>query len=68
MMKIQTLLCVTGLAFTTASVADNHGADAPQWGMGNPVEIYGCQFKDGVDGYKQAVKHAALVNEWAAEQ
>lgn len=67
MMKIQTLICVTGLAFTTASIADNHGADAPQWGMGNPVEIYGCQFKDGVDGYKQAVKHAALVNEWAAE-
>ena len=66
-MKIHLLVFATSLAFTTAAIADNHGADAPQWGVGNPVEIYGCQFKDGVDGYKQAVKHAALVNDWAAE-
>ena len=48
-MKIHTLICVFSMAVTTTSFADNHGADAPQWGMGNPVEIYGCQFKAGVD-------------------
>ena len=66
-MKICAFAGAFSIAFTAASIADNHAPDAPEWGMGNPVEIYGCQFKDGVDGYKQAIKHANLVNDWAEE-
>ena len=66
-MKICAFAGAFSIAFTAASIAENHAPDAPEWGMGNPVEIYGCQFKDGVDGYKQAIKHANLVNDWAEE-
>ena len=64
-MKIQSLLGTACLLFTPLALADDHASGEAEWAMGNPVEIYGCSFKEGVDGYKQSVKHAAFVNAWA---
>ena len=53
------------LAASTLTFADNHAGDTPQWGAGAPIEIYGCKFKDGVNGYEQSQKFAASWNAWA---
>ncbi len=53
------------MAASTVTFADNHAGDMPQWGAGAPLEIYGCKFKDGVDGYEQSQKFAKSWNEWA---
>jgi hypothetical protein len=67
LMNFRLLIGVAGIAATSVALADNHAANEPEWSMGNPVEIYGCSFKDGINGYQQSIKHAALVNAWAEE-
>ena len=59
-MNFRLLIGVAGIAATSVALADNHAANEPEWSMGNPVEIYGCSFKDGINGYQQSIKHAAL--------
>jgi hypothetical protein len=66
-MKSKLLLLGTLVLCHTQSIADNHAGTEPTWSMGAPVEIYGCSFKEGVDGYKQSQKFAAGWNEWANE-
>ena len=53
------------MAASTVTFADNHAGDMPQWGAGAPLEIYGCKFKDGINGYEQSQKFAKSWNEWA---
>jgi hypothetical protein len=67
LMNFRLLIGVAGIAAASVALADNHPANEPEWSMGSPVEIYGCSFKDGIDGYQQSIKHAALVNAWAEE-
>ena len=63
-MKIPSLVGVACIVAAPLALADNHASGNPEWSMGNPVEIYGCSFKDGVNGYEMSMKHAALVNAW----
>ena len=67
LLNFRLLIGAAGIAAASLTLADNHAASEPEWSMGNPVEIYGCSFKDGIDGYQQSIKHAALVNAWAEE-
>ena len=66
-MKIPSLIGAACIIAAPLALADNHASGDPEWSMGNPVEIYGCSFKDGVNGYEMSVKHAALVNAWGEE-
>ena len=66
-MNTQSLIAAAFIAASPLAFADNHASDELEWSMGSPVEIYGCSFKEGVDGYKQSIKHAAAVNAWAEE-
>ena len=66
-MNFRLLIGAAGIAVASFTLADNHAANEPEWSMGSPVEIYGCSFKDGIDGYQQSIKHAALVNAWAEQ-
>jgi len=63
------LLINASVAITaTLAVTASHAEETPTWATGNPVEIYGCNFKDGVNGYEQSQKFAASWNQWADEQ
>ena len=66
-MKIPSLVGAAYIIAAPLALADNHASGNPEWSMGNPVEIYGCSFKDGVNGYEMSMKHAALVNAWGEE-
>ena len=58
-MNTQSLIAAAFIAASPLAFADNHASDELEWSMGSPVEIYGCSFKEGVDGYKQSINHAA---------
>ena len=47
-MNFRLLIGAAGIAVASFTLADNHAASEPEWSMGNPVEIYGCSFKDGI--------------------
>ena len=59
-MKIPSLIGAACIIAAPLALADNHASGDPEWSMGNPVEIYGCSFKDGVNGYEMSVKHCLL--------
>ena len=63
-------LLINASVAITATLAGtaSHAEETPTWATGNPVEIYGCNFKDGVNGYEQSQKFAASWNQWADEQ
>ncbi len=67
-MKSKLLLLATLVLCHTQSIAENHAGTESTWSMGAPVEIYGCRFREGVDGNKQSQKFAAGWNEWANEK
>ena len=48
-MNTQSLIAAAFIAASPLAFADNHASDELEWSMGNPVEIYGCSFKEGVD-------------------
>ena len=58
-MKLKTIFGAFCIAAAPAVLADNHASDNAQWSAGAPLEIYGCSFKDGIDGYEQSEKFAA---------
>ena len=43
-MKICAFAGAFSIAFTAASIADNHAPDAPEWGMGNPSRYMVVRF------------------------
>jgi hypothetical protein len=64
-MRFQSILGAICVAISSSALADNHASGEPEWSMGSPVEIYGCKFKDGINGYAQSQKFAASWNAWA---
>ena len=64
-MKLKNLLGFICIATAPVVLSDNHASDGVQWSMGAPLEMYGCSFKEGIDGYEQSQKFAASWNKWA---
>ena len=53
-MKISTLINLACIIATPLALADDHGSSSLEWGVGAPLEIYNCSFKEGVNGYEQS--------------
>ena len=66
-MKISKLINLACIIATPLALADDHGSSSLEWGVGAPLEIYNCSFKEGVNGYEQSQKFAASWNKWADE-
>ena len=49
-MNLKTIFGAFFVIAAPAALADNHASDKAQWSAGAPLEIYGCSFKDGIDG------------------
>lgn len=68
MINFKTLISASIVLTGSLAVTEMQADDTPTWGQGNPVEIYGCSFTDGVNGYEQSQKFAASWNQWADKQ
>ena len=66
-MKISTLISLACIIATPLAIADDHSSSSPEWSAGAPLEMYNCSFTEGVNGYEQSQKFAAIWNKWADE-
>ena len=64
-MKLKNFFGFICIATAPVVLSDNHASDGVQWSTGAPLEMYGCSFKEGIDGYEQSQKFAASWNKWA---